>query len=111
MSAPQEHPAAPSLELHATGGGSATPVTPLTPQQVFDNALHGVIAQGAFSKLDDAAQTCAYRGTGGMKCGIGHSIPDAIYSLEFDRPLHTSILFDCGTEKFGLTYTEPGDAS
>jgi hypothetical protein len=95
------HSAETSLELHAGTAGVATRVTPLTPQQVFDNALHGVIAQGWFSRSRGEGSTCAYRGQDGFKCGIGHSIPDSLYKKEFDAPPRTgplSLLYDNGTD-------------
>lgn len=69
-------------------------ITPLTPQQVFDNALFGVRAQGAFSKRPSTG-VCAYRTplpTGEtLKCGIGHSIPDELYDTSMDNADDTSI--------------------
>lgn len=57
-------------------------ITPLTPQQVFDNALFGVRKQRYHRSIRGAA--CAYRGNNGRKCGIGHSIPDELYHESFD---------------------------
>lgn len=54
-------------------------IVPLTMQQVYDNALSGVVGQGGFSSASDG--TCRYREkveeTGKvLRCGIGHSIPE-----------------------------------
>ena len=55
-------------------------ITPLTNQQVFDNALFGIRQQNyVASGTDDSGFNCLYRGPGGLKCGIGHSIPDELY--------------------------------
>ena len=62
---------------------TAPKITTLTPQQVFDNALNGVRAQD-YIKSDTANGMCAYRGSVGLKCGIGHSIPDEVYNPEMD---------------------------
>ena len=49
-------------------------ITPLTPQQVFDNALNGVVRQKGFSIRGEA---CYYNHPlqPNVHCGIGHSIP------------------------------------
>lgn len=62
-----------------------TPIVRLTLQQVFDNALRGVRAQGALSR--DEWFSCRYRMEEGgkqLRCGIGHSIPDELYNLDFE---------------------------
>lgn len=57
-----------------------------TKQQLFDNAWRGIKAQEfkrcaiARNRSDDL---CQYRGTGdslGLRCAIGHNIPDTKYS-------------------------------
>lgn len=60
-------------------------ITALTPQQVFDNALKGVRAQN-YVVSKNARHSCAYRGAGGLRCGIGHSIPDDLYDKAMDAP-------------------------
>ena len=51
-------------------------IVPLTMQQVFDNALNGVVKQGCFS-IDLHNGGCFYnsREIPNVHCGIGHSIP------------------------------------
>lgn len=66
-------------------------------QEWFDTAARGVIAQGAKS-LDDERLVCRYRGLNGLKCAIGHIIPDDKYTPEMDR----SILFRGVLQKAGL---------
>ena len=58
-------------------------ITPLTNQQVFDNALNGVRAQG-YVRSQSLSGSCSYRGDGTLKCGIGHSIPDEVYVPSMD---------------------------
>lgn len=62
-----------------------TPIVRLTLQQVFDNALRGVRAQGALSR--DEWRSCRYRMEEGgkqLRCGIGYSIPDELYNPDFE---------------------------
>lgn len=54
------------------------PITPLTSQQVFDNALFGIRGQQYQASVAAGGTHCRYRGPLGRKCGIGHSIPDAL---------------------------------
>jgi hypothetical protein len=48
-------------------------------QQVFDNALFGIRNQGYKQSVTPDGDSCAYRGKGDLKCGVGHSIPDELY--------------------------------
>jgi hypothetical protein len=58
-------------------------ITPLTAQQVFDAALFGIRKQ-EYVQSYLGGRGCAYRGDSGLKCGIGHAIPDACYDPLFD---------------------------
>lgn len=61
--------------------------TVLTNQQMFDNALRGVRAQGCASRdkeTNSSYPRCLYRGPDGTKCGIGQSLPDALYRPKMD---------------------------
>lgn len=65
-----------------------TKIKTLTLQEVFDNAVRGVYAQGEKS-WDDDTDRCVYRGvspaTGKtLKCGIGFSIPDDLYDEKME---------------------------
>jgi hypothetical protein len=51
-------------------------------QEIYDNALNGVLAQGRPSVNENGK--CLYRGLGGAKCGIGHSIPDDRYTTTIE---------------------------
>ena len=55
----------------------------MTPQEMFDKAYLGVIAQGCKSEKTNGE--CAYRGQNGSKCGIGHLIPDDLARAWDDR--------------------------
>lgn len=48
-----------------------------TQQEVFDAALRGLSSQGFVRSV--AGGVCAYRGSDGLKCSIGHLIPDEAY--------------------------------
>lgn len=72
---------------------TATPIVRLTLQQVFDNALRGVRAQGALSR--DAWSSCRYRMEEGgkqLRCGIGHSIPDELYNPDLEGKTAQTLL-------------------
>lgn len=60
----------------------------MTPQEMFDKAYLGVIAQGERSEKYNGY--CAYRGQNGSKCGIGHLIPDDL-AKAWDRRSHSAI--------------------
>lgn len=65
----------------------------MTMQQVFDIAAPALLAQGKESmrrRNPDAEDdfsiglVCAYRGDNGLKCAIGHIIPDSIYNVDME---------------------------
>jgi hypothetical protein len=54
----------------------------LTQQEIFNRVYTGLKAQGfkrSLSGPDDAVSRCRYRGEDGLKCAIGHLIPDEKY--------------------------------
>lgn len=63
-------------------------------QKVFNNAWNGLKAQGFKKSLLPAGEAtnnylaadgaCAYRGIGGLKCFVGHNIPDDRYKPVFE---------------------------
>lgn len=59
-------------------------VQPLTAQQVFDAALFGIRAQGYVPSKHPDTETCMYRSPDGLKCGVGHAIPDDVYDPRLD---------------------------
>ena len=53
-----------------------------TAQEIFDHVTPLLFAQGQRSMYHDVngEPTCAYRGEGGLRCAIGHIIPDELYN-------------------------------
>jgi len=54
----------------------------LTLLQVAENGLKGLVAQQGKRSVNIS---CQYRGPNGLKCFLGHSIPDAVYELRFEH--------------------------
>lgn len=61
-----------------------------TKQETFDIVVSALRIQGCKSRK---GLRCAYRGNNGLKCAVGHLIPDEDYSAEFEclSPYHKSI--------------------
>ena len=59
---------------------------PVTAQEVFDQAVGGVIRQGRQSGEEDEAGffRCLYRGPLGGACAIGQCIPDSMYQRHME---------------------------
>jgi hypothetical protein len=55
-------------------------ITPLTLQQVFDNA----VTVAKTGKRSNGQLSCRYRSDSGCKCFIGESMPDELYSFLFE---------------------------
>lgn len=55
-----------------------------TKQELFDNALFGIRAQGYERGYNASTGLCQYRGDNGTKCAIGHSIADDNYDPQYD---------------------------
>lgn len=55
----------------------------MTPQEIFDKAVDGMLKQGEQSY--DRDQGCVYRHPSGLKCAVGHLISDDIYDPEMDN--------------------------
>lgn len=78
-------------------------ITPLTAQQLFDNALLGVRKDGYRGSFqvtvsDDPNSgilivKCRYRFEG-RACGIGHSIPDALYDPRMEMKSASALTYD-----------------
>lgn len=58
---------------------------PLTEQDVFNNAYIGMLRQNRRSAKSLHGNQCLYRGPNGLKCAIGHSIPDELYSASMEN--------------------------
>jgi len=54
----------------------------MTLQDYFTKAYHGLASQG-FVKSSEGGR-CLYRGPNGLKCAIGHCIPDDEYRSSFE---------------------------
>ena len=54
----------------------------MTPQEMFDTAYLMIIQQGQKSNTPNG---CKYRGPSGLKCAIGHMIPDDLAKAWDDR--------------------------
>ncbi len=54
----------------------------MTPQEIFDKSVRGIIEQGGPSV--DERSACVYRGPGEKKCAIGHVIDDGDYCEELE---------------------------
>lgn len=50
-------------------------------QEAFDKAVSGVIKQGSKSFTSNG---CKYRGPNGLKCAVGHLIPNDIYEPDME---------------------------
>jgi len=57
----------------------------MTSQEVFDQSVDGIIAQGGPSKGTDGV-SCMYRGDNERSCGVGILITDEEYKPEMDDP-------------------------
>jgi len=72
----------------------------LDRQTVFDIAINGIIAQGAFSFAPygdgRGGIQCLYRGPNNTRCGIGHLIPDAEYLDKIESDGAMEALRDTG---------------
>lgn len=55
---------------------------PLTAQQAFDLALNGI--RGQQYRQSAKGLNCVYRGPGGLKCAVGHMLPDDLYDPKMD---------------------------
>ncbi len=59
---------------------TAPKVVPLTKQQAFDLSVNGIRAQGYRRSVAADSPSCMYRGPDGLKCTVGHMIPDELYA-------------------------------
>jgi hypothetical protein len=66
-------------------------------QQAFDNALFGIRNQGykqSIASGKTSCASCAYRGEDGLKCGVGHSIPDELYKPEMEGKTSSGLILN-----------------
>lgn len=66
----------------------------LDRQKLFDLVSEKLIAQGrgSFTIVDSNRVSCAYRNTDGLKCAIGHLIPDELYDPKMENGTAFSVL-------------------
>lgn len=64
-----------------------------TDQQMFDMALEGVRGQDYEQSViinKHGERICTYRGANGLKCAVGHMIPDELYDPKMDCSAETA---------------------
>lgn len=88
------------------------PIVPLTAQQVFDNALFGIRQQKY--QRSERTSTCMYRADRTAKCpvrcGIGHSIPDALYDPAMEGKAIDHLLTRIAGERLVFLFEGVGDS-
>lgn len=63
-------------------------------QEVFNKAVKGLAAQG-FQSSRNEDKTCRYRGPEGLKCAVGHLIPDEVDCTPLEgSPVYFRALID-----------------
>ena len=55
-----------------------------TSQGIFDFVVPRLAVQGKRSRRSEDSSLCSYRGPNGLKCAVGHLIPDSLYKKEMD---------------------------
>lgn len=65
-------------------------------QQAFTTAIRGVLMQG---RKSTETNTCLYRGPNNLRCGVGHLIPDNLFSdkiegLNISSMLRANYMYD-----------------
>lgn len=74
----------------------------MTRQEAFDRAARGLAGQGFEKSLSVSGDKCLYRGAGGLKCAIGHLIPDELYDPKMDASVADRVPFGTIIEICGL---------
>ena len=55
-----------------------------TKQMLFDKMWRGLKGQDWQQSIDERNDLCAYRGANGLKCAVGHCIPDDVYEPDME---------------------------
>lgn len=76
----------------------------LTKQQIFDTVLTKLREQGRASMQGTG---CAYRGEGGLKCAVGHLMPDNAYDPAYEG-LDAGTLPQEAYAAMNVSYTDIG---
>jgi len=72
----------------------------MTEQEIFNTVFLGLKGQGFVRSI--RAGMCMYRGPNGLKCAVGHLIPDEKYEKDFEfGPLY-NVANAIGLKKFVL---------
>lgn len=72
-----------------------------TNQEVFDAVWNGLASQG-FQRSIGYEGTCLYRGPDGLKCAVGHLIPDNLYDTDLEgKTVSQLIEAECLVGVFG----------
>ena len=70
----------------------------MTPQEVFDTVVAALVKQGRKSLAENGdpsiSKDCRYRGDDGLKCAIGHLIPDDEYAEWMEGMGTTTLLLE-----------------
>lgn len=56
----------------------------MTPQEAFNAAYLGLKSQGFEKSYNPEGGVCRYRTNHGLKCAVGHCIPDELYEESFE---------------------------
>lgn len=67
----------------------------MTPQEIFDTAVIGIIKQKGRSVDDNGI--CLYRGDNGMKCAVGQVLPDKFYDPEMEHKSVNALIREFST--------------
>lgn len=57
----------------------------MTKQEIFTKAYLGLKGQGFAKAYSESRQGCQYRAPDGLRCAIGHVLPDELYVEMFDE--------------------------
>lgn len=76
----------------------------LTQQEIFNKAYRGLKSQNFQQSRPRTLQYCVYRSPDGLKCAIGHLIPDELYTpaMEIFSNTETTISFNMILEVCGI---------
>lgn len=83
-------------------------------QEIFDKVVHHLLTQKQRSVLLETRASleysCAYRGSGGLKCAIGCLIKDEFYSPELEGKGVGSSIISSALMNSGVDLGKPGSA-
>jgi hypothetical protein len=53
-------------------------------QEIFNKGYLGLQSQGFKQSIEEGCSACAYKTASGLKCAVGHVIPDEEYYISFE---------------------------